>query len=239
MTAWLPYCGPAPVPAEWFTRWNGDPMLLGSFLVAAIAWRLWPERGDGRPAGGLIAVCLFLFVSPFCAMGSALFLVRIVHDLILSVVVAPLAVAAFALRKRAVPGTLAQWTACHLVIFLAWHAPPFYSAAMSWDLTFWAMQLTIAGSAAAWWAKLLDDRAAGAALSLLAAMVAMGLLGALLTFADHAFYAPHWLTAGAWGLSPLEDQQLAGIVMWAPAAALYLLAAMTILYRGVLRERPQ
>ena len=29
-----------------------------------------------------------------------------------------------------------------------------------------------------------------------------------------------------YGLTPLEDQQNAGLIMWAPAAALYLFAAL-------------
>jgi len=57
----------------------------------------------------------------------------------------------------------------------------------------------------------------------------MGLLGALITFAGTPLYAPHAVSTLAWGLTPLEDQQLAGLVMWAPAAALYLAAA---LWRG-------
>lgn len=239
MSVWLPYCGQAPIPAEWYARWNFDPWLIAALILGAFAWRAWPERGSAGAGAGLLAVCLVLFVSPFCAMGSALFLVRIIHDIVLSVVIAPLIVAAFNLRTLRLPGTLTHWTAAHILAFLAWHAPPFYAGAMSSDALFWAMQLSIAGSAAVWWAKLLDDRSAGAALSLLATMVAMGLLGALLAFADHAFYAPHWLTTAAWGLTPLEDQQLAGVVMWAPASTVYLLAAMVILYRGVLKVRPQ
>ncbi len=61
----------------------------------------------------------------------------------------------------------------------------------------------------------------------------MGALGALLTFANRALYAPHWLTTQVWGLSPLEDQQVAGIVMWAPASLVYMLAALVILYRSL------
>ena len=30
----------------------------------------------------------------------------------------------------------------------------------------------------------------------------------------------------AWNMTPLEDQQAAGLIMWAPAAAAYLLAAL-------------
>ena len=76
-------------------------------------------------------------------------------------------------------------------------------------------------------------RAPSAAISLLATMVAMGALGALIAFAPRALYAPHWITTHAWGLAPLEDQQIAGIVMWAPASLIYLLAALAILYRSL------
>jgi len=54
----------------------------------------------------------------------------------------------------------------------------------------------------------------------------MGLLGAVLTFAGQAVYEPHAYSTLAWGLTPLEDQQAAGLIMWAPAAALYLAAAL-------------
>ena len=33
----------------------------------------------------------------------------------------------------------------------------------------------------------------------------------------------------AWGLTPLEDQQLAGMIMWVPAGTIYAAAAMTML----------
>ncbi|BBC72793.1 hypothetical protein AEB_P1925 [Altererythrobacter sp. B11] len=118
-------------------------------------------------------------------------------------------------------------------MFWAWHAPPLYAAALSADAMFWLMQISITGSAAAWWIKLREAPAAVAVAALLAAMVLMGVLGALITFAGHALYAPHWLTTQVWGLAPLEDQQIAGLVMWAPGSAVYLLAAMAILYRGL------
>jgi putative membrane protein len=229
---WIPYCGAAPLPAEWFARWNADPFLLAALALAA-AW-LWRSRSADRRAGvGALAVSVFLFVSPFCAMGSALFLVRVTHDVILAACLGPLVMATLRLQEREVPGSLSLWTAIHALVFLAWHAPPLYEGVMSSGPIFWLMQATIVGSAAVWWAKVLRAPAAGAAAALLATMVAMGLLGALLTFAGSALYAPHWLTTQAWGLSPLEDQQLAGILMWAPFGAIYLLAAMVVLYRSM------
>ncbi len=182
---------------------------------------------------GAVACFAVLFVSPLCALGSALFSVRVVHHLILTILLAPLIVAGLGLHRRPVPGSLAVLTAVQALTFWAWHAPPLYATALGHDAVFWAMQVTITGTAVLWWAKLRQASSAAAVAALLATMVQMGLLGALLTFANNALYAPHWLTTHAWGMTPLEDQQIAGLVMWAPASAIYLLTALTILYRSL------
>jgi putative membrane protein len=81
------------------------------------------------------------------------------------------------------------------------------------------------------WAAIGRASAPSGVAALLATMVQMGLLGALITFAGSALYAPHLLTTQGWGLSPIEDQQLAGLIMWAPGSALYLFAALLIGWR--------
>ena len=233
MSVWIPYCGEAPIPAEWWARWNLAPEMLLVVLASLAAIRFSRNRLRVRPALGAVAVFAFLYVSPFCALGSALFTVRIVHDVILAAVLAPLAVAALKLDLFSIRGSLGIWTAIHALTFWLWHAPPLYESAMSSDAVFWLMQTSITATAALWWAKVVRAPAPGAAIALLATMVAMGALGALLTFAHRALYAPHWLTTQSWNLSPLEDQQIAGIVMWAPASLVYLLAALAILYRSL------
>jgi putative membrane protein len=50
----------------------------------------------------------------------------------------------------------------------------------------------------------------------------------LITFAGRPLYEPHLASTLAWGIAPLADQQLAGIVMWAPGSVAYLLAALRI-----------
>lgn len=227
---WVPYCGAAPVPAELLARWNLDPVLLVLIgLATVISLCSSAPRRKARLAG--IAIFAFLFVSPFCALGSALFTARVVHHVLLATVLAPLLVQMLALNKRPIPLSLATLTAIQALVFWVWHAPPVYEAALSSDAIFWVMQGTITASAAMWWAKLRQADAGAAVVSLLATMVQMGVLGALLAFAGRAFYAPHYLTSQQWGFSPLEDQQVAGIIMWAPASAIYLLIALTILYR--------
>lgn len=220
------------------THWNFAPELIACLLVVTgvAHWKRVNLRA--KPTYALLALFCFLYISPFCAFGSALFTVRIVHDVILAAVFAPLLIASFRLEDKSLPGTLTIWTAVHAITFWGWHAPALYGFAMSSDAVFWLMQITIVATAAAWWVKVIRSPAPAAATGLLATMVTMGALGALLTFANRAYYAPHWLTTRLWGLSPMEDQQIAGIVMWAPASLVYLIAALTILYRSLDSRAP-
>ena len=52
------------------------------------------------------------------------------------------------------------------------------------------------------------------------------LLGVLLTFSSRPWYGLYDATTAPWGLTPLEDQQLAGVIMWVPAGLAYLIAAL-------------
>ena len=54
-------------------------------------------------------------------------------------------------------------------------------------------------------------------------------LSALLTFASEPWYRPYATTTRTWGLDPLTDQQLAGLMMWIPAGLIYLGAALSLL----------
>lgn len=53
----------------------------------------------------------------------------------------------------------------------------------------------------------------------------MGVFSAVLTFARTPWYVEHAHRTAAWGLTALEDQQLAGLIMWIPSSLVYLAAA--------------
>ncbi len=233
-SGWSPYCGPAPGPADWLAKWNLDPLLLTVLAGLGLWWWLKRDRiYDHRLIALAFGLTAFLFVSPFCALGSALFAARSVHHVVLAALLAPVLALIWLRSGRALAVTLAVSTLVHAVVFWAWHFPPLYAAAMSSDLIFWLMQATIAGTAVLLWAGVFRASPTSAVAALLATMVQMGALGALLTFARSPLYAPHWQTTAAFSLSPLEDQQLAGLIMWAPGSLLYLLAAMMLLYRAL------
>lgn len=223
----LPYCGPAPVPADLWGAWNLDPLLIAALLagaaVSGLALRAAPLRQRLALAG--FAVLALAFVSPLCALASALFSARVVHHLLLIALAAPLLALAFPARGRSGVGLAAL---VHTVLTWLWHAPGPYAWALSSDLAYWLMEISLLGSALWLWRGLLDRRAGPAApvAAAVATMAQMGLLGGLLLFAGNPLFLVHLSTTGPWGIGPLTDQQLAGIAMAVLATPAYAGAAL-------------
>jgi putative membrane protein len=61
---------------------------------------------------------------------------------------------------------------------------------------------------------------------LVGTMVQMGFLAAVITFAPFPIFEAHFLTTEAFGLNPLQDQQLAGLLMWTVGILPYAVTAI-------------
>jgi putative membrane protein len=59
------------------------------------------------------------------------------------------------------------------------------------------------------------------------------ILGVALAFSPSPWYAIYASTATVWHISPIEDQQIAGLIMWIPAGAVYLAAAVALIGRAM------
>lgn len=230
--AWFAYCGAAPLPAGWLARWNLDPALLLALVAVAIfsarAVPASPARGRLWAAWGLAAL---LFVSPLCALGSALFSARALQHALLVAVVAPLAAGSVPRDRLPRAGSLPAWTGAHLAAIGLWHSPSGYAWAMAQSGIFWAMQLSLLGTAIGFWLAVRRGPAPLAAALLFSAALGIGLIGASMMFAPGALYTPHLASTLAWGLTPIEDQRLAGLVIGILAAIPYLAAALLLLAR--------
>jgi len=118
-----------------------------------------------------------------------------------------------------------------------WHLPRFYDAALRNELVHDLEHFLFLGTALLFWwtfARLTESRAARAMLGAayaFAALLQMGALGALLTFAGSPLYAEYADTTRAWGLAALEDQQLGGVIMWVPGHLIFLIATILVFYR--------
>jgi putative membrane protein len=164
--------------------------------------------------------------------------------MILTLLAAPLVVAgrpaeAFAAALGA-PALRGRWArpaplalaALFVALLWFWHAPAPYAATFSSTWIYWAMHLTVFGSALWLWQALLGGGKASMLARLasgFASSLQMGFLGALITLASRAVYTPHALTTAAWGLTPLQDQQLGGIIMWIPGCLIFLAFALLAL----------
>lgn len=133
----------------------------------------------------------------------------------------------------------------HAAIFWLWHLPRLYEAALASELVHHLEHACFFAVACLfWWAigqmggrRL--ERAGAGVLFVFTTALQSGALGALLTlspFPWYRFYEPH---TAAWGLSPLDDQQLGGVIMWVPSGVLYLIvaAALFVLWLQALGRR--
>jgi putative membrane protein len=115
-----------------------------------------------------------------------------------------------------------------------WHMPEPYDATFTSTPIYWAMHLTLFGSALALWRALLrSPREVGGDVLLAGGLTSMqmGFLGAILTTSSRPLYFAHLTTSQFWGLTPLQDQELGGVLMWVPGIALFLWAAIYALGR--------
>jgi putative membrane protein len=222
------YCGPAPDPGGLWARWNFDPVLLAALVVLSVAVRRSPM---GLAGVGVLAV---IFLSPLCALSAALFSARVVHHVLLVAVAAPLL--AGGLGKGPARSPMLPFAAATAVLWL-WHLPVAYDLALGNYAIYWLMQVSLLGTTVLFWTAVLHpaEEPGVAILATLGSYVQMALLGALLTFAPDGLYAIHQTAPMAFGLSPLADQQLGGLVMWVPAGLPFLIIGGLLARRGWLR----
>ena len=224
--SFAPYCGHPPDIATIWSRWNLDPFLVAALLAIGVAAAFSPLEKPRRSfivAGWALAAAAL--ISPLCALSVSLFSARIFQHMLLAFVAAPMV--ALGLPRAA----NAQFPAA--IVFAAvlwvWHMPAPYAATFNGAFVYWLMHLTMFGSALWFWSSSLRaprERLGAATAASVFTGLQMALLGAIITFAGRSLYAPHQFTTLAWGLTPLQDQQLGGAIMWIPAGAVFVAAIL-------------
>jgi putative membrane protein len=118
-----------------------------------------------------------------------------------------------------------------------WHAPAAFDAAVASYGVHALEHASFFGTALLFWRAILDahsSRRAGRALgATFATLMHGGLLGGLITMAPYPLYTGYRGRTELWGLSLLEDQQLAGLLMWVPMGVVYLGACLVLASRLV------
>jgi cytochrome c oxidase assembly factor CtaG len=125
------------------------------------------------------------------------------------------------------------------VALWVWHVPALYDYALEHEGVHLVQHLCFFGTATLFWWGIAHGRhgRAGygaAVVYVFATAVHGGVLGALLTFSPRVWYAPYVAHHPA-GLTPIEDQQLAGLLMWVPASLAFVAGGL-FLFAAWLRQ---
>ena len=185
------------------------------------------------------ATVWFVVASPVAHLDHHLLTAHMVQHLLLMVVAAPLILLGTpnSLHTRWRPHPAFCWLAGTLTVIL-WHVPVVFELPLqvpTWHpvehasffvagLLFWLPVIhpgfTTRSTTRAWTLPLY----------LFLATLPCDALAAYLAFCGHVVYRPY-LSAGGWmfGLSPLEDQALAGALMWLTVTFAYLIPALVVL----------
>ncbi|HEX3429487.1 MAG TPA: cytochrome c oxidase assembly protein [Rhizomicrobium sp.] len=132
-------------------------------------------------------------------------------------------------------------TVVHGIAIWIWHVPSLLDATLVSENLHRLQHISFLVTALVfWWAILRrpkQDYGLGA-MHVFATMVHTSLLGALLTLAPRVFYPLQTADAPLFGLTPLEDQQLAGLFMWVPGGAIYLAAGLALAAAWLASPKP-
>jgi cytochrome c oxidase assembly factor CtaG len=202
-----------------------------------------------------LAVLVLALVSPIHELGEHLFTIHMIEHELVVAVAAPLLVLArpaalllwglpAAARRHvgAVMGSRVSrglWriltapavvTSLHGLAIWVWHYPPLFDATVT-DITMHRLQhLSFFGTAILfWWALIWRADRGAAAWHQFVTMLHTSILGALIALVPTVLYRVQTQYASEWQMTPLEDQQLAGIIMWVPGGIIYAGAALWFL----------
>ena len=247
--------------------WTSDPWIIGPLLLVATIYvvgfaRLGGRRSLRRGAALFLLGWLVLglsLVTPLHEAGERSFTLHMIeHELIMAVAALllplsqPLGVMLWGLprRWRGVAGRFFQGldrafspflaTALQALALLAWHAPPLFNRALGHAAWHAAQHLSFLLTALLfWWSILRTPHRGAAALCLFATSVIGAGLGALMALSSSPWYAHYAaMTLMPFGLTPEEDQALAGLIMWVPGGLVHVAVALLLLRYYLVADRP-
>jgi putative membrane protein len=242
-------------------------VLVPASLAARVLVRRTGRRGRARAVSLLTAAALVVVAlsGPVERLAGVLLTGHMIQHLLLMSFAAPLV--AWALPPRLLPvllpegvrgrtvravrrrmPSLGPWVASGTAVAIAtvtlwtWHVPALYEAAIRVPLIHGLEHLTLFATALMlWWVVIESEHGGATGRGLLVLFVgaaqATG-LGALIAFSGSPWYGVYAEGPGAWGLTPIQDQQLAGLLMWSVGGLVAVVVGVLMTVAWLQRERP-
>ena len=235
----------------------GVALAAGAWTGAWLARRARPRPADvAALAGGLVTMLLALNGPVHALSERYLFSAHMVQHLALTLVVSPLLLRAmpdFMIDRLLAPGFVRAVArvvtrpvpalVIYTVVLVGWHLPGPYALALEHHGWHIVEHLTLlAGATLAWWpvlsrATLLPPLPyAAQILYLFAFGLPMTAVAAMITGAETLLYPFYADAPRAFGLTPIADQRLGGILMWVPAGLVPLVAFTIVFFRWAATE---
>jgi putative membrane protein len=253
-----------PVETSWTFAPGVLVALAGYGVIYGLRWRRARAEGGARAASGWRAaawgaglLCLFLaLVSPIDALGEQLASAHMVQHLLvadLAPILLTLGLTKWILRpatrrihrleRAAGPfGHPAFGVVAYVGVMWFWHVPAFYDAALRHPGVHVLEHVSFAAAGLLYWWHLLSPIRSrlrlggmGPVLYMASTKLLVGLLGILLAFAPELLYDGYGTTGERWGLSPLDDLHVAGLLM-ALEQSLVMGVALVFLFTRMLAE---
>jgi putative membrane protein len=182
-----------------------------------------------------LAAALIAILPPVADIAQHLFAAHMAQHLLLIAVAAPLLVAG-GMEVRIAP--LTGW-ALFVGIFLFWHWPAAFRWAALSPVTATLELISILAAALCFWSGVLGRNNlndGGRALLVMTAAVLTDLPGVVMVFSPTPFCTMPAEDAAAFHLTPLADQQIAGLLMWVPANLVFFAIATFLFARWMTRN---
>lgn len=201
----------------------------------------------------LLLICVAL-LSPLDAIAADLAAAHMVQHMLLMLVAAPLAVygvPAYVLSWAMPPASrrmvgralrvfrplttpAGAWLAFAIVLW-GWHHPLLYRAALRSKLVHDVQHVSFFFAGVVFWRAVMEPLSRRDRLHPLAAVIYLfatslhaTVLGVFMTLSPSVWYTDYTVTTASWGLTPLEDQQLGGLIMWVPGCLVFPAVAAAV-----------
>jgi putative membrane protein len=239
----------------------GCLLLLAAYGHVVVRWRPGDEPPVERAqvvafTGGTLLLFLSLNGPLHELSDNFLFSAHMVQHLLITLIVPPLWLLGLprwslrpVLRSRAVQACARALTgplvafALYNVVFIGWHFPAAYNwALVNHNAHILQHLMFIAVAVLMWWPvvspvpELERLQTPARILYLFALGIPMSIVSAIITLAEQALYPWYQAAPRVFALTPLDDQQLGGGIMWVPGMLVFWIAITIIFFRWSRRE---
>ena len=245
----------------WSIHWS---TVIGIAALAALyLWRASHAPVPGTPTGlqklmffsGLFVMFVSLNGPLHDLSDFYLFSAHMVQHLLLTLLLPPLLIggtAGWMLRPlikqravRAVAKFVTRPVMCYVIfnlVIIGWHLPIFYNAAMAnHNVHIGEHLMFMAAAVLLWWPFMSPmpelPRLAypGQILYCFLSTLPMSVVAIYITMADHVLYPAYAAAPRIWQLTPMMDQQTAGLIMWIPGSMVFYALMTVVFFKWVAR----